>query len=274
MLAMIIQNRSRAGYFLVHSCAARVSPEEAARWPRWAFTITGAALVAFLIIVNYGHFTPYSFQHTEESKTGPAVKADKATILQPPHAALPAFSESVAKESGLTKHPAPEVKNSMEKPASPRKIPAILGQLTVERNDYVLKILERIYGKEAFSQLGYVSRINPHIKDLDWVRKGDVINIPVRLKASSPLPQGKHWVQIAALSNLKSAYDLSTTSYNLPRCFLLSYWTEKEGVTFAVLLKEGFEDETAALSAIKALPQPFAGTARVVNGWHEGTMFL
>jgi len=145
----------------------------------------------------------------------------------------------------------------------------------VQRNDYVLRILERMYGKNAMRQLESVARANPHIKDLNRVRKGDVINIPARPQRNNArLPEGKYWVQVARLDNLKAAYALLTESRNLPGLFLLPYWNEREGTGFAVLLHDGFDEETAALSAVKGLPPPFSAGARVVKGWSEDTVFL
>lgn len=273
MLAMIIQNRSRAGFFLVRSCAVRVAPAEAATWPRWAFTLTGAAVAVFLIIANYGRLVPLFSFNREDAVTKPAVIVAKTTQVPAP-AAPPAPAESVTNTQGTAMLPVPEAKHAAETVAPAKKLPTLLGELIVEKNDYVLKILERINEKGAFMQLRSVARLNPHIKDLNWVRKGDVIRIPIRPRAVNPLPQGKYWVQMAAFGDLKEAYDLLNMPYDLPRRFLLSYWTATEGTTFAVLLKEGFDDESAALSAIKALPQPFAISARVVSTWPEGTVFL
>ncbi|PIP08566.1 MAG: hypothetical protein COX51_03855 [Syntrophobacteraceae bacterium CG23_combo_of_CG06-09_8_20_14_all_50_8] len=109
---------------------------------------------------------------------------------------------------------------------------------------------------------------------MDLVKKGDTINIPARLTESNPLPEGKYWVQVAVTNNLKAAYELLTESPNLPRFFLLPYWNKQDGVIFSVLLRDGFTDEASALSAIKGLPPPFASSARVINGWGEGTAFL
>ncbi|MDP2268091.1 MAG: ATP-binding protein, partial [Deltaproteobacteria bacterium] len=56
MLAMIIQNRTRAGFLLVRSCAGRVNPLQGIHWPRWAASFAAAGLLLFLIINNYEKF--------------------------------------------------------------------------------------------------------------------------------------------------------------------------------------------------------------------------
>jgi len=58
ILTMIIQNRSKGGYFLVSACARRVFPEESNRWRRFhAATIAiGAVVVALLIFIPSDRF--------------------------------------------------------------------------------------------------------------------------------------------------------------------------------------------------------------------------
>jgi len=54
---------------------------------------------------------------------------------------------------------------------------------------------------------------------------------------------------------------------------LLSCWHQQEGITFAVLLKEGFENEATARPAIQALAPVYRLIAHVVSGW-EDKVFL
>ncbi len=266
MLAMIIQNRSRAGYELVRSCAGRVTPAEAARWPRWALTATGAGLLLLLVIISLQQMDFFSTgRERVAAKVAPTARVQTASAPVKP---MPAEVAQDIKETTTSTIKEPQ------RAVSLKKKPDLLGQLTVKRNDYVLKMLERIYGKEAISRLNAVAAVNPQIKDLDMVRKGDVINIPARFKKTNPLPDGKCWVQIASFDNLRAAYELMTEASGLPRLILISYWHEREGTVFAVLVKEGFSDEAAALSAVKTLPPTLASGARVVKGWREGVRFL
>jgi general secretion pathway protein A len=268
MLAMIIQNRSRAGYSLVRSCAGRVTPAEAARWPRWVLILTCAGLLLFFGIMNYGQMDFFSLGREKA-----IVKALPPAMTQTQIAPSPVKPIPVVVEQELIEETPPLLKEPQR--ATPlKKRPDMLGHLKVNQNDCVLAILERVYGKEAILRLGNVARANPHIKDLDRVRKGDIINIPARLKESNPLPDGKCWVQIASFDNLRSAYELMTEASSLPRLIMISYWHEREGAVFAVFLKEGFADEAAALSALKSLPPPLASGARVVKSWREGVRFL
>lgn len=239
MLAMIIQDKVKAGFSLVRSSAGRVSPVEAVRWPIWALSIAGFVFLLGLILMTYGRTGLFTFPHggaakkTSRSAPAPSTPPLAATT------ALPVLSEKTASHQE-EKLPLTSAPGEPREATAFKKHPDVLGQLTVKRNDCVLWMLERIYGKGAIPQLETVARANPHIRDLDMVKKGDTINIPARPTESNPLPEGKYWVQIASVGNLKAAYELLTESQNLPRLFLLPYWNKQDGVTFSVLLRDGY----------------------------------
>ena len=274
MLAMIIQNRVKAGLSLVRSCAGRVSPAER-QLPRWALTTAGFVLFLFLGMLAYGRID--LLIDPQEKETFKASPPKIVPVVPPVIPATPAVTEETPKKSQEEKPPAETIagaKGSKNLPSPSKTYPEVLGQLVVKRNDCVLWMVGRIYGKNAIFQLERIAEVNPHIRDLDRVRKGDVINIPARPRKSNPMEWGKYWVQIARTDDLGEAYKSLAEYAALPALFLLPYWNRNDGLAFAILLKEGFADESAALSVIKKLPVPFAGHARVVSDWPEGTVFL
>ena len=54
VLTMIIQNRAKAGFFLVRSCAARHEFTENAKRPKWNLGLMAAGLLVFLVIMYIG----------------------------------------------------------------------------------------------------------------------------------------------------------------------------------------------------------------------------
>jgi hypothetical protein len=49
----------------------------------------------------------------------------------------------------------------------------------------------------------------------------------------------------------------------LPSLNFVPYWNSREGLAFAIVLKEGFSSMEDALGAARGLPQPLAGNAEV-----------
>ncbi len=236
LLAMIIQNRAKAGFPLVRSCAGRVSPAESPRRFRWGLTFTAAVLLAFLIINNYETigYLPPRFTGKPEAKSN--------------HDKLPGGK-------------IPEILGRLTVKQDDRVL-RMLQRIYGKRN--------------AINELEAVAKANPEIEDMNLIAKDDVITIPARKDASHCLPVGNYWVQIVSFDNLNAAYELlrGSESPGLTPLMLLSYWHEQEGTVFAVMLNDGFSDEAAALRAIEALSPSVAGRARVVSSWREGTLFL
>ena len=269
LLATIIQNKVKADYWLVRSCAGRVSPAEAVRWPRWALTLTCAAVLVSALAMNYG--LP-DFSSFWQQKSAVKVPLPAMTPVKP----VPLESKPL-KENTVSRQETEVPKASMTEPlwvTDNKKLPDTLGQLTIKESDSIIKIMERVYGRDAYRQTDIVAKANPHISSLDMVRKGEVLNLPVRSKLYYPLTPGRCWVQVAIVNNLKEAYELVIES-TIPDSLLLSpCWNAHDGLMFPVLLKEEFLDEKAALSAISSLPPTLALHAKVVKGWREHTKFF
>lgn len=244
LLAMIIQNRLKAGYFLVRACAVRVKLAEKAKWPRWSFTLAAGSLLLFLLVTIYGW----------NALSG---LAGKKTVIKtrPPVAA-----------SSSPRALASEVTTSMVTVA---KKPQLLGQLIMKNDERVWTILERIYGRDADAQMASFAKANPHLSDEEVVKRGEAIYLPSRANVSQPLPPGKYWIQINSLKNINDAYNFISAPSNMERVFLRPYWQPREGLTFAILLKDGFDDEAAAQAFKKALPSSYGTAASVVSGWND-----
>ena len=269
LLATIIQNKVRADYLLVRACAGRLSPDEVARWPRWVLGLAGGGLLFLALAVNY---IPFDFFSSRPRTAAREVLVPPKSQVKP----LPPASKPV-QEAGTSKQTvgaAPAVEKEPPWVAGNKKLPELLGKMIIRENDSVIKIMERIYGRDAYLQLDAVVKANPHLSDLELVRTGDVLNLPLRTKLYYPLTPGRYWVQLAVLDNLKAAYDFIIES-KIPDSLLLSpCWNERDGLIFPVLLKEEFLDEKAAAAAISPLPSSLAVHAKVVKGWGDKTKFF
>jgi phage tail protein X len=159
------------------------------------------------------------------------------------------------------------------------KMPKLLGKITVHQRDTIYWVFRRVY--EDFNlterQIQEVRDANPHIKNLDIIRAGEMVNIPAIPVMSNPLPTGEgHFrVQIARSSNLDEAHKILVNHPDgLPPVRLFSYWNGREGAVFTVLLKRDFADEASARDAIKRLPPSIAANASVMNDWDKDTIFF
>ena len=239
MLTTIIQNRIKAGYFLVRSCAARGVFAGKADRPKWPATVVALGVLFFLIFLSIHRIEGFP----------PGWEKTVKRIWQP--AMVQIF-------------PATDISH---------RRPVMLGELVLQSDGRALALLEVIYGQDAGSQLAAFAKANPQIAHPEELKSGDVVKIPARLHVVQPLPPGKFWVEIASFKNLWDAYEFMRAMPEAEKFTLLSCWHQQEGITFAVLLKEGFENEATARPAIQALAPVYRLIAHVVSGW-EDKVFL
>jgi hypothetical protein len=149
--------------------------------------------------------------------------------------------------------------------------------VTIVPGGNVTLMLKRIYGYTGPALLKSVGQANPGRKDFSQVREGDTINIPALPLTQNPLLKGrqKFWVQVASKKSLEEAYRfLINPPPNQPPFRLLSYRNIREGIVFAILLKDGFDDEAAARTAVSTLPSVLASDARIISRWDADTVFF
>ena len=260
ILALIVQNKTRANWQLVHACVRRGYPERKVRKLSYApaLAVTGAVviIIAFMLIPQ-----------RPGNITGSDVKSS---------APLPTM-QSASNTADLKKETSPAhipVLNAGE--IAPQKTvvnyPPLLGQLHVKKKGTVWAMVEDVYGECTIDLIRSVAGRNPQIKDLDYIYEGDIINlpaVPVDFKASR---EGKgYWIQVAERKKLDEAYALLKDAgrSDVPRLQMVSYWNAENGLCFSLLLKMRFQDEAAVHSAMEKLPGDISSDARVMSNWGD-----
>jgi general secretion pathway protein A len=261
ILALIIQNRSKAGWFMVRSCAGRVSIKEGKGFRLLIATSLSALFViivaAFLFFGKISDSKPMK----EISDTASGIVKDKESSpgMQSQNIPLP---EAVAK-------------TSQELPVPAKIMPDHLGKLKIKGGRTVWWMLRDFYGNFDDRQFKAVVLANPHIKNLNKVIAGEVVNIPALPVKSNPLPAGKYLVRVAVDENLEEIYELFRNYEQLlPSLRFLPYWNSREGLVFAIFLKDGYKNMESARNAAGKLPQPLASNAGVLEKLDDDTVFF
>jgi general secretion pathway protein A len=279
MLAMIIQNRKRAGWFVVRSCAERVSTERTIG--RRRVVIAASSLVVILAvaagILEWGlpvlQESPLSGKAAITSVEKNPVQTAVAVEKEPAKAVAPvekgtvsAVNASVATTPPPPAPPAPSVLHT--------KKPKVLGRMIIEPGETVYSMLHRIYGDYDEEQLQAFVRANYRIENINRIRSGDIVTLPAVPVRTNPLPPEQSWVAVTTKGSLGEGYE-SLRRYPQVEggLRLFPYWSPREGMVFAVLIRNGFPDEKAAGVFIQRLPAEFPPGARVIARWPEGTEF-
>jgi general secretion pathway protein A len=293
ILAMIIQNRSKAGWFLVRSCAARLVSADSKAWRsrslRWALVLV-AASAALLIFLQVRSMPTSSIkapvvprqESAQQSPTtvqaalkNPALKEEsqKGLTVQTETAQKIRTAQDANRESPTVRETA-QKSQAVPPQAIRHQKPDLLGKLALKDGRTIWWMLTDFYGEYNESLFRSVARANPHIKNLSRVQAGELIHLPALPVEKSPLAANRYWVRIAASTNLEETYEFYRTyKPEMPSLRFLTYWNPRQGMVFSIMLKDGFPDETAARRSITRLPDALASGAGVFKNLEKDTVF-
>lgn len=307
VLAMIIQNRRRAGWALVRSCKSRLaSSQNRFRGP----LIAGGSilLVILVVVVLWPRYTA----HEASDTSGQTFKIPEAALGKSPLLAPAALQEPDAESRPIAlplrpvtatshteiKAPEPEAQGQpsaaqnpntraarpvyglTDAPASPplpdkAEPPALLGKLAVKPGDTLLRLIRTVYGTTASRYVRSVIEANPDIKNPNVIDLDDVVVFPALPFRIDPTSGGRIWVVLddrTTLAKARSRLDELMAVINGP-ARLAALWTPSDGLQFALVAEKSFNAEQDARDWINGLPSDIAQKARIQSGWPRDTLF-
>jgi len=294
ILTMIIQNKSKANWFLVQSCIRRVFAGGSRR--SWQI----AAVVILLVLVGAVAIprwlpTKQSVPIAQENAIDNQARLHKISPLVPP----PNKAHATQQQNAVA-NPEPVVENqippSSEQPllaaaqpndtqakAAPdtdvsaddrHPVPGVLGQLKVVRRETLGGLIQTIYGVFNKSYLQSVVKVNPHITDPNTIDVGEIILFPAVPAHVDSQPLKRWWVEIKREDTLEDviAY-LREYPTDAAATRLIPHWNRSTGLHFSVVLSQFFYDQTSALNRLEQFGRenPFQGA--IISDWGNRTVF-
>ena len=172
LLTLIIQNRVRAGRRMVQATAERLLPV-VLREKRWARAGVLAILTAVVLL-----FVVFFSDQPNYSRNASLTAITDASPT--PSVAAQAVSLPLIIVAGQP----PEI---AAKPAP--ALPDGLGSLKIHESGTALRLLRDIYGPAGTSRFQALVKANPHIRDLNRARAGEIIHFPAILPAFYIAPE-------------------------------------------------------------------------------------
>ena len=309
ILTVIVQNRTRVNWFLVRACVHREDSDrkKSISWAR--VTLLSCLLIILLVlglgvdeVKRYVHSSVFHFLEAPLLTEKESPRCEVATVIDQsvaPEKNIKSLEDNKLNnlQSGESviaqeeKEDENEVTTEVEDDASTNtevkilsdsvrealnafEYPPILGRLRVEKGWTVSGMIARIYGHYENEYLRRVRKANPHIKNLNHVETGNIINFPVIPTKSEPSPL-RYWVQVGKKGELGEAHRLlQKYSSKIHPMQILPYWNSREGLKFSVFLRGGFTDERSAQKAVEKLPPLISRDAEIISKWGDDTVFF
>ncbi len=301
ILALIIQNRTRAGWTLIRSCIKRLSRTTRSERAIMAAIVLVLAFAAALNIFAALFMMPKSemqisgpykippIDRPVESLTAIPVnesassQSDADPLVNLPAAAQPEASNSDRTHAVAmignpteTKPPAVEAEDGPVQRALETAPPHILGQLIVRPGDTLGIMIHQVYGVFSRSFLSTVISANPYIKDPDDIEVGDIIQFPtvdfVLDHQSTPIfiiAFDEQPSLPAAMQRIQVLFE----QIQLP-VRVLPTWSPSGGLRFHLVLKGYFNSYDAASRYLSLLPTQTSDRATIVSSWSDKTLLF
>lgn len=248
ILALIIQNRSKAGLFLVGACGLKVFLEKKMS----SFLKPGgAALLLVVVVCLFCGLEPgrTSSLSTESPAPPPLVfpvrAAETGVLFDVP--ALPKSNLSVAdKNVALTPPPMP--------------MPRIYGRLVLLKDTTLYSMMVSVYGdSQTQVSMDAILKANPAIKDPDHIMAGRAIDFPVIDSAKFGWDKDAVCIVFSREQNFNKAYAISKKYRQRDvDTRVLPIWIKDQGFLFLVVVNRPFKTMASAQAFKQQIPTSFA----------------
>ena len=141
----------------------------------------------------------------------------------------------------------------------------------------IWQVLHSVYGEFNPDITQLFITANPQIKDLKYVQAGTVLKVPSMPEKARPLKQDTIIVSLEKSKDLETTFYSFVEKYDLkyrPATLFLSFWNQREGKQFAIVLDKRFTSMEEAGEAIRQLPSELAVIARILSKWDGDIVFF
>jgi general secretion pathway protein A len=299
MLAMIIQNKTKANWFLVQSCMKRAF--EGSRKRSWALGSLVAVLVAAGIVLVPRFMPERTPSIVSVAPKSYGINTTQSNDAIPNNAALPV--ENNASHAGQAQAAKPEINSagpldtpppekaepstaSAQQPVSTEsqgtslkvptqhQTPKVLGQLKVQRKETLGGLIQKVYGIFNLQYLYSVMEMNPHIIDPDTIDIGDVIVFPAIPLDIKPHGQNRWWIELNRTESMRAAFTLLRSDHELAAVSrLIPFWDKSSGLHFSIISNNYYYDEATAATMLNSLSPEKKSESRLLSAWGDETVF-
>lgn len=168
---------------------------------------------------------------------------------------------------------APKV--SLEPTVAIHPPPEDIGTVVIKKNDTLGKMITLIYGVYKTATVKVILKINPHIRNPNTIKEGDIIRFPVIPRDQASKENRFAWIKLYTTKRLSDAIDKTNTISGYGYPLRIATILSGDGtLLFDILLKEAFLDHRSAKDRLHSLPTDLTHKAAVISTWPDGALVL
>lgn len=281
LLAMIIQNRTRIGRSLVHSCARRSIRRRHSVAGTMLFSLgilSVTALVWIYADIGKPQKTPasapqspgseYVSRHHVTAAPGQKASSDIFPVVS--------YKKNTPMNSGEPQRETGSNQGTPDAlPKATRMPPFILGALTITSGENLNELIRLIHGNPSQEYIESLLTLNPHISELNSISEGTIIQFPALAVAVDSARQKNFRIELGNYAGLAEARDAwASFSRRNKEIRMVAYWNNDAGLRFSIFLKKLFFQEKAAKESAGSLEPLWGKRAKIAADWGDETLFF
>lgn len=270
ILTMIVQNRTKAGWFLIRSCAGRtiIGRPLAKKLP----LTFGLSILLILSVLLFGYSKGFHFWKVNASEKQPDIMQKGKSVQASVSPGIGKTEEKVEDKVQPLQKRFKQEKNSVKEIQT---TPRLLGQIAIRKGESLGLIALTVYGRLDPGTMKNIIAANPHIANPDSIGSGTVINLPADPVTIENKGLPCWWVKLSEKNNLEEAMEIIRfyPDEEVP-IRMIPYFSKTSGLKFEIIAKEYFFDQDSAQqrsSEIQTKDFPHAG---IRSGWGDETVIL
>ncbi|MFP4070533.1 MAG: ExeA family protein [Desulfovibrionales bacterium] len=252
LLAMIMQNRSRASWRIVWACAG--SEISFKRKVLRRMPAAGAALAFLVFALLFIGLEDTAIQPIDTDVTAHASLSEVHSPSRQADSNASAGSSAMPRAAAVLQE-GDAVSLHADMPgttAASRQTdhPAILGRVVLLENEFISTLIKSVCGRFSPTFLPELKRANPTIQDLDRVEAGTEIAMPAIPVKTSPDVFETYFIQVRKTASLQDGIDQLRQLGREVR--LVASWNSIDGLEFVLVDRQGFASREMAEEYLSA----------------------
>lgn len=272
ILMLIIRGKKKAGFLLVKNSISEMAKPLfiKAKW----------VAVSLLILITVGILiTAAMLQYKNDNayKQAIEIKHNSKYIETNPIQTNSIPQASISPKNAITLSTPDLAILQVDNNVDDIKMPEYMGRLRIEQGETLYNILQNIYGKSGIKITQAVMLANQQIHESGKIKAGTILNFPSSPTGVKTIQEGRYFVQIENGKDMGNIYRFFLENSNkrkIPKSVFFPYWNEKEGMTFAVLVDEYFDNPQSAQEKINKLSAAIRTNTKIISRWGANTVIF